>query len=120
MNPVVRAASLDSFEEHGLLAYTNTKPEIAVDELGRLNKSRVEKPLKISMNMSRYRLYPSSNRCTLLLECCSWRTVPISPAYFFNTQHFASSVSVLRNQTTNSFELGIRWVVEKGLKDWSS
>jgi hypothetical protein len=46
MNPVVRAASLDSFEEHGLLAYTNTKPEIAVDELGRLNKSRVEKALE--------------------------------------------------------------------------
>jgi hypothetical protein len=46
MNPVVRGALLDSFEEHGLLAYTKTKPEIAVDELGRLDKSRVEKALK--------------------------------------------------------------------------
>jgi hypothetical protein len=41
MNPIVRAALLDSFEEHGLLAYTNTKPEIAVDELGRLNNASV-------------------------------------------------------------------------------
>jgi hypothetical protein len=46
MNPVVRGALLESFEQHGLLAYANTKPEIAVDELGRLNKSRVEKAPK--------------------------------------------------------------------------
>jgi hypothetical protein len=46
MNPVVRAALLDAFTEHGLLAYTEPEPEIAVDELGRLNKSRVQKALK--------------------------------------------------------------------------
>jgi hypothetical protein len=46
MDPVVRAALLDAFKEQGLLAYTKTEPEIAVDELGRLNKSRVEKALK--------------------------------------------------------------------------
>jgi hypothetical protein len=46
MNPVVRAALLDAFEEHGLLAYTEPESEIAVDELGCLNKNRVEKALK--------------------------------------------------------------------------
>jgi hypothetical protein len=46
MNPVVRAALLDAFEEHGLLTYTEPDSEIAVDELGRLNKNRVEKALK--------------------------------------------------------------------------
>jgi hypothetical protein len=46
MDPVVRAALLDAFKEHGLLAYTEPESEIAVDELGRLNKSRVEKAVK--------------------------------------------------------------------------
>jgi hypothetical protein len=46
MNPVVRSALLDAFEEHGLLAYTKPEPEIAVDELGRLRKTRVNKALE--------------------------------------------------------------------------
>ena len=46
MNPVVRGALLDAFEEHGLLAYTKPEPEIAVDELGRLRKPRVNKALE--------------------------------------------------------------------------
>jgi hypothetical protein len=46
MNPAVRDALLDSFEEHGLVAYSKTEPETAADEFGRLNKSRVEKALK--------------------------------------------------------------------------
>jgi hypothetical protein len=45
MKPIVRAALLDAFKEHGLLAYTEPEQEIAVEELGRLNKSRVEKAL---------------------------------------------------------------------------
>jgi hypothetical protein len=46
MTPDVRAALLDAFKEHGLLACTEPEPEIAVDKSGRLNKSRVEKALK--------------------------------------------------------------------------
>jgi hypothetical protein len=46
MSPVVRRALLDAFEEHGLLAYTEPEPEIAVDELGRLRKTRVNKVLE--------------------------------------------------------------------------
>ena len=46
MNPVTRRAVLDAFEEHGLLAYTKVEPEIAVDELGRLRKTRVDKVLE--------------------------------------------------------------------------
>src|ERR1700740_2448863 len=46
MNPVVRGALLDAFEEHGLLAYTKPEPEIAVDELGRLRKTFVNKALE--------------------------------------------------------------------------
>ena len=46
MNPVVRSGLLDAFEEHGLLAYTKPAPEIAVDELGRLRKTRVNKALE--------------------------------------------------------------------------
>jgi hypothetical protein len=46
MSPVVRRAVLDAFEEHGLLAYTKPEPEIAVDELGRLRKTRVNKALE--------------------------------------------------------------------------
>ena len=46
MSPVVRRALLDAFEEHGLLAYTKPEPEIAVDELGRLRKTRVNKALE--------------------------------------------------------------------------
>ena len=46
INPVVRDALLDAFEEHGLLAYTKPEPEIAVDELGRLRKTRVIKALE--------------------------------------------------------------------------
>jgi hypothetical protein len=45
MNPVVRGALLDAFEEHGLLAYTKPEPEIAVDELGRLRRTLVNKAL---------------------------------------------------------------------------
>lgn len=46
MNPVVRGALLDAFEEYGLLAYTKTEFEIAVDELGRLRKTLVNKALE--------------------------------------------------------------------------
>jgi hypothetical protein len=46
MNPVVRRELLDAFEEHGLLAYTKPESEIAVDELGRLRKTRVNKALE--------------------------------------------------------------------------
>jgi hypothetical protein len=46
MNAVDRAALLDAFEDEGLLAYTEPKSEIAVDEPGRLNKGRVEKALE--------------------------------------------------------------------------
>jgi hypothetical protein len=46
INPVVRDALLDAFEEHGLLAYTKPEPEIAVDELGRLRKTVVNKVLE--------------------------------------------------------------------------
>ena len=46
MNPVVRSALLDAFEEHGLLAYTKAESEIAVDELGHLRKTRVNKALE--------------------------------------------------------------------------
>jgi hypothetical protein len=46
MNPVIRHAVLDAFEEHGLFAYTTPEPEIAVDELGRLCKTLVNKALE--------------------------------------------------------------------------
>ena len=46
INPVVRDALLDAFEEHGLFAYTKPEPQIAVDELGRLRKNRVNKALE--------------------------------------------------------------------------
>ena len=46
MSPVVRRAVLDAFEEHGLLAYTEPEPEITVDELGRLRKTRVNQALE--------------------------------------------------------------------------
>jgi hypothetical protein len=46
MSPVVRRALLDAFEEHGLLAYTEPEPEIAVDELGRLRKTCVNNALQ--------------------------------------------------------------------------
>ena len=46
MSPVVRRALLDAFEEHGLLTYTKPEPEIAVDELGRLRKTVVNKVLE--------------------------------------------------------------------------
>jgi hypothetical protein len=48
MNAVDRAVLLDAFEERGegLLAYTEPKSEIAVDELGRLNRGRVERALE--------------------------------------------------------------------------
>jgi hypothetical protein len=45
MSPVIRRALLDAFEEHGLLAYTTAESEIAVDELGHLRKTRVNKAL---------------------------------------------------------------------------
>jgi hypothetical protein len=37
---------LDAFEGHGLLAFTKPDSEIAVDELGRLYKTRVNKALE--------------------------------------------------------------------------
>jgi hypothetical protein len=46
MSPVVRSALLDAFEEHGLLVYTKAESEIAVDELGHLRKTRVNKALE--------------------------------------------------------------------------
>jgi hypothetical protein len=46
INPVVRSALLDAFEERGFFAYTEPEPEIAVDELGRLRKTRVNKALE--------------------------------------------------------------------------
>jgi hypothetical protein len=46
MSAVVRSAMLDAFEGHGLLAYTKPEPEIAVDELGRLRKTFVNKALE--------------------------------------------------------------------------
>jgi hypothetical protein len=46
MSPVVRRAVLEAFEEYGLLAYTEPEPEIAVNELGRLRKTRVNKALQ--------------------------------------------------------------------------
>jgi hypothetical protein len=46
MSPVVRRAVLDAFEEQGLLAYTEPEPEITVDELGRLRKTRVNQALE--------------------------------------------------------------------------
>jgi hypothetical protein len=47
MSPVVRRALLDAFEEHGLFAYAEPEPQIAVDELGRLRKTRVNKTLEV-------------------------------------------------------------------------
>jgi hypothetical protein len=46
MSPVVRRALLDAFEEHGFFAYTKPEPQIAVDELGRLRKNRVNNALQ--------------------------------------------------------------------------
>jgi hypothetical protein len=46
ITPDVRAALLDAFKDHGLLAYTEPESEIAVDELGRLDRGRVEKALE--------------------------------------------------------------------------
>jgi hypothetical protein len=46
MSAVVRRALLDAFEKHGLLAYTEPEPYIAVDELGRLRKTRLNKALE--------------------------------------------------------------------------
>jgi hypothetical protein len=43
---IAMSALLDAFEEHGLLAYTKPEPEIAVDELGRLRKTVVNKVLE--------------------------------------------------------------------------
>jgi hypothetical protein len=46
MKPVTRRAVLDAFEEHGLLASTKPDSEIAVDELGRLHKTRINTALE--------------------------------------------------------------------------
>jgi hypothetical protein len=46
MNPVVRSALLDAFEEHGLFAYIKPESEIAVDQLGRLRKTLVNKAIE--------------------------------------------------------------------------
>jgi hypothetical protein len=45
-NSGVRLAMLEAFEEHGLLAYTDLEPEMAVDELGRLRRTQVNKALE--------------------------------------------------------------------------
>ena len=42
----MRLAMLEAFEEHGLLAYTDLKPEIAVDSVGRLRRTRLDKALE--------------------------------------------------------------------------
>jgi hypothetical protein len=42
----LRRALLDAFEEHGLLVYAELEPHIAVDELGRLRKTRLNKTLE--------------------------------------------------------------------------
>jgi hypothetical protein len=44
--PSAKARLFDAFEEHGLLAYTQPEPETAVDELGRLRKTLVNKALE--------------------------------------------------------------------------
>ena len=46
IDSIVRHALLDAFEEHGFFAYTEPEPQIAVDELGRLRKDRVNKALE--------------------------------------------------------------------------
>jgi hypothetical protein len=46
LSPLVQRALLDAFEKHGLFAYTKLEPKIAVDELGRLRKTRVNKALE--------------------------------------------------------------------------
>jgi hypothetical protein len=46
MSPLVRRALLDAYEEHGLFAYTKPEPQTAVDELGRLRKTRVNDALQ--------------------------------------------------------------------------
>jgi hypothetical protein len=45
-DPAMRLAMLEAFEEHGLLAYTDLDPEIAVDGFGRLRRRRVDKALE--------------------------------------------------------------------------
>ena len=42
-DPGMLRAMLEAFEEHGLLAYTDLDPEIAVDGFGRLRRTRVNK-----------------------------------------------------------------------------
>ena len=46
LSPLVQRALLDAFEKHGLFAYNKLEPKIAVDELGRLRKTRVNKALE--------------------------------------------------------------------------
>jgi hypothetical protein len=46
LSPLVQRALLDAFEKHALFAYTKLEPKIAVDELGRLRKTRVNKALE--------------------------------------------------------------------------
>ena len=46
MSSIVRRALLDAFEEHGFFAYAKPEPQIAVDELGRLRKNRVNNALQ--------------------------------------------------------------------------
>ena len=46
LSPLVQRALLDAVEKHGLFAYTKLVPKIAVDELGRLRKTRVNKALE--------------------------------------------------------------------------
>jgi hypothetical protein len=70
MSPVVRRALLDAFEEHGFFAYTKPEPQIAVDELGRLRKNRVNNALKDFDENVRNGLSLSSKSCTLSLEVC--------------------------------------------------
>ena len=68
MRPIVRRALLDAFEEHGLLAYTKPEPEIAVDELGRLRKTLVNKVLEDFDENVRSGSSLSWKSCTLSLE----------------------------------------------------
>ena len=70
MNPVIRHAVLDAFEEHGLFAYTTPEPEIAVDELGRLCKTLVNKALEDFDEKFEVGLSLSLKSCTLFLEVC--------------------------------------------------
>jgi len=72
MSPVVRSALLDAFEQHGFLAHTKPEPVIAVDELGRLRKTLVNKALAdFDENVRSIGLSLSWKSCRLSREVCS-------------------------------------------------